>query len=284
MNWINPVFLQIGPIFIHWYGLMYVLTFIFAYFFLKKSALGKKLPLDANQKDNLLISAIIGIILGGRIGYVLFYNLPYYFQNPSKILAVWEGGLSFHGGLIGTILAIALYVIIHNRHKAVPKLHFLPIADIAVLLAPVGIFLGRIGNFINGELYGRISTTGFCLNFPTDPNNCRYPSQLFESFGEGLLIFLILYIYSKKNKVSDHPGRLSALFLILYGLVRTFLEFFREPDAQIGYLLGGPTFFQGLTLGQLLSLLTALAGLIIFFLLKKHTPKTSHTTSHHHKA
>lgn len=274
MNWINPILLQLGPVSIHWYGLMYVLTFIFAYLFLKKSSLGQKLPLDASQKDNLLIIIIIGIILGGRLGYILFYNLPYYLQNPLKMFAVWEGGLSFHGGVIGTIIAITIYMRAHNRLHPHKKITFLPIADIAAMIAPVGIFLGRIGNFINAELYGRISPNGqFCLNFPTDPNNCRYPSQLFESFGEGLLIFTILYIYNKKTKVSDHPGRLGSIFLIIYGLIRFLIEFFREPDSQIGYLLGGPGFFQGLSLGQLLSLLTTLAGLFMFFVLKNRSKR-----------
>jgi phosphatidylglycerol:prolipoprotein diacylglycerol transferase len=275
MNWINPILLQIGPIgpigpiSIHWYGVMYVLTFLLAYLFLKKSRLGRKLPLTDVQKDNLLICIILGIILGGRLGYVLFYNLPYYLENPVKLIALWEGGLSFHGGLIGTIFAIGLYCKYHRQSHHQEKLHFLPIGDIAALIAPLGILFGRIGNFINAELYGRISPDGnFCLNFPTDPANCRYPSQLFEALGEGLLLFIILYTLSYHPKIAGNgdqsrPGRLGAIFLILYGLIRTLIENFREPDAQIGYLLGG------LSLGQILSLLTSLTGVILLIFLAR---------------
>lgn len=283
MNWINPVLIQIGPIgplgpiSIHWYGLMYVVTFFLAYLFLKKSHLGRQLPLTDSQKDNLLITIILGIILGGRLGYILFYNLSYYLQNPLKIIAVWEGGLSFHGGLIGTVIAIAIYCRFHRPNHHQRRLHFLPVADLAALIAPLGILFGRIGNFINAELYGRISPDGqFCLNFPTDPANCRYPSQLFEALGEGLLLFIIIFTLSHHPKISgpgeqSRPGRLGAIFLILYGLTRTIIENFREPDAQIGYLLGG------LSLGQILSLLTALAGVIILIKLAGST-KQEHLT------
>lgn len=277
MNWINPILIKLGPVSIHWYGLMYVLTFVFAYLFLKFSAPGKKLPLDELQKDNLLISIILGIILGGRIGYILFYNLPYYLQNPAKILAVWEGGLSFHGGLIGTILAIIIYIMTHNRLHPDQRLHFLPLADIAALIAPIGIMLGRIGNFINGELYGRINNSNqICFYFPSDQTHCRFPSQLFESLGEGLLLFSILFYLSKKTSLSKHPGLLGGLFLTIYGLIRFLIEFTREPDAQIGYLLGGPEFLQGITMGQLLSLLTTIAGIITLLLVKKTTRSKSH--------
>lgn len=270
MPTINPILLQIGPIAIHWYGLMYVITFLIGYLFLQKSHLGRQLPLTNNQKDNLLISLILGIILGGRLGYILFYNLPYYLQNPLKVLALWEGGLSFHGGVIGTAIAIALYLKFHHHtetpHPQKPKLHFLNIADFTVTVAPIGIFLGRIGNFINSELYGRISPDNkFCLNFPTDPTNCRYPSQLFESLGEGLLLFIILAALSHHPKITTTPGRLTAIFLILYGLIRTLLENFREPDVQVGYLFGNifPGFI-GVSLGQVLSISMILAGIVIF--------------------
>lgn len=273
LNWLNPIAIQLGPIAIHWYGLMYLFTFIFAFLFLKYSRAGKALPLEENQKDNLLISAILGIIVGGRLGYILFYNLPFYLQNPAKMLALWEGGLSFHGGLIGTIIAIWLYLHFHNKKRRAAKqdiIRLLQIGDVAVLIAPIGILLGRIGNFINAELYGRISENNqFCVNFPSDPVYCRYPSQLFEAAGEGILLFAILYTLSRVTKILKSPGQLSATFLLLYGLIRTFLEYYREPDAQIGYLLGGPGFFQGLSLGQLLSLITALLGAFLLVHLTK---------------
>lgn len=277
MPTINPILLQIGPIAIHWYGLMYVITFLIGYLFIQKSHLGRQLPLTNNQKDNLLITLILGIILGGRLGYILFYNLPYYLQNPLKVLALWEGGLSFHGGVIGTAIAIALYLKFHHHtettHPQKPKLHFLNIADFTVTVAPIGIFLGRIGNFINSELYGRISPDNkFCLNFPTDPTNCRYPSQLFESLGEGLMLFIIIYFLSKQPKITKHPGRLTAIFLILYGLIRTIIENFREADAQVGYLLSGVIpGLVGLSLGQIFSILTTLTGVIILVCVTKRT-------------
>lgn len=251
MPTINPILLQIGPLTIHWYGLMYVLTFAIAWWALQQS----KLPLNPTQKDNLLITLILGIIIGGRLGYIFFYNLPYYLESPLKTLAIWEGGLSFHGGAIGIALATYIYIKLHSKTNPTPPLRFFHLSDFIVTIAPIGIFLGRIGNFINSELYGRISPNNqFCLNFPTDPINCRYPSQLFEALGEGLVIGLILFLARRHKKFAPHPGRLTGLFLILYGLIRTLLENFRAPDPQIGYLLGG------LTLGQVLSLLTVIIG------------------------
>jgi len=278
LNWISPIALQIGPVAIHWYGVMYLLTFIISYLFLKYHRLGKALPLDESQKDNLLISIILGIILGGRLGYILFYNLPYYLQNPGKIIALWEGGLSFHGGMIGSAVAIALYIHFHHRlHRkkgTTSTLTFLQIGDIAGLVAPLGLTLVRLGNFINAELVGRISPDGrFCLYFPSDPANCRYPSQLFESAGEGLFLFLILYMLTRRTSITKHTGYLSAAFLTFYGMIRIFLEYFREPDPQVGYLVGGPGFLAGLSLGQLLSVLTVLAGIIMFTWLRKKKHK-----------
>ncbi|MCC6643256.1 prolipoprotein diacylglyceryl transferase [Candidatus Peregrinibacteria bacterium] len=279
MNWINPIALQIGPISIYWYGIMYALTFIAAYLILQYHPIAKKLPLTSAQKDNLLIILIAAIILGGRLGYILFYNSAYYFQNPAKILAIWEGGLSFHGGLIATIITIAIYAKLHHKKtvshdpSSRPNL-FLQIADLAVLIAPIGILLGRFGNFINAELYGRIASSNnplakLCLNFPTDPANCRYPSQLFEALGEGLLLGLFLHLLARNSKISNNPGRLSAIFLICYGLIRTLIEYTREPDVQLGFIFGGPGFLQGLSLGQILSLLTALAGLVVWLLVSR---------------
>lgn len=179
--------------------------------------------------------------------------------------------------LPGSAISIALYLKFHHHtettHPQKPKLHFLNIADFTVTVAPIGIFLGRIGNFINSELYGRISPDNkFCLNFPTDPTNCRYPSQLFESLGEGLMLFIIIYFLSKQPKITKHPGRLTAIFLILYGLIRTIIENFREADAQVGYLLSGVIpGLVGLSLGQIFSILTTLTGVIILVCVTKRT-------------
>lgn len=267
--WPSPIFIQIGPIAIHWYGLMYVLTFLIGYFILQKSKPGRALPLTSNQKDNLLITLIAGIILGSRLGYIIFYNATFYLANPLKILAIWEGGLSFHGGVIGTFIATLIFVHWNRKtdhKKSVPKTSFFQITDIVVLITPIGIMLGRIGNFINAELYGRISPDGkFCLNFPTDPTHCRYPSQLFESASEGLLLLIIMFALSRKPR---QPGQLSGIFLILYGIIRFINEFFREPDVQLGFIAYLPG-LSGITMGQILSTLLILAGITILIVLRK---------------
>lgn len=249
-NWINPVLLSIGPLNIHWYGLMYAVAFLIGYLYFHYSKHGKSLALSGDQKDIFLMSVIGGVLIGGRVGYILFYNLPYYLQNPLKIFAVWEGGMSFHGGLLAVGAVIYWF---SKKYKA----NLFELTDLVSAVAPLGLLFGRIGNFINGELYGRIATQ-WCFYFPGDPQNCRYPSQLFEAFFEGLLMFILLYLLRKKTQ---RPGVVSCAFLILYGVFRFFIEFFREPDIQIGFLPGG------FTEGQLLCALMVLSG----FLLGKFT-------------
>ena len=251
----NPVIFQIGPITARWYGFMYALAFFLGYLHFHYSKIGKKSELTTVQKDTFLIAVILGILLGGRLGYVLFYNLPYYLESPLKIFAVWEGGMSFHGGLIGVAIAILIFI---KKYKS----NFLKLGDLVVSIAPLGLLFGRLGNFINGELYGRIATQ-YCLYFPTDPNNCRYPSQLLQSFLEGLCLFIIINLVERKSKT---PGLSSGLFLILYGVFRIIAEFFREPDPQIGLL------FNIITEGQLLSAIMIIAGAVLLFLVcsKKH--------------
>ncbi len=242
----DPVIFKIGPLALHWYGLMYAIAFAIGYIYFHYSKLGKKLNLTMDQKDGFLAAVILGVLLGGRIGYILFYNLHYYLVNPLKILAIWEGGMSFHGGLIGVGLAVAWFA---RKYKAV----LLDLTDLVCVAAPLGIMLGRIGNFINSELYGRVATK-FCIYFPADPLNCRYPSQLLESFLEGFVLFWILFFVNRKTINSGRSGYVSGFFLFFYGVFRIFAEFFREPDAQIGFLPGG------ITEGQLLSIALLLAG------------------------
>lgn len=243
----NPIMFRVGPVEAHWYGFMYAFSFLLGYLWL-----GKKL--DDGFKDPLIIYVILGIVLGGRIGYVLFYNISYFFANPLKIIAVWEGGMSFHGGLIGAAAALALFA---KKYKV----KFWDLGDIVTSFAPVGLFFAKIGNFINGELYGRVAEN-FCLRFPSDPGNCRYPSQLLEAFLEGIVLFGLLYFIGRKTK---KKGVVSAWFLILYGIFRIFAEFFREPDSHIGFLFGL------ITEGQLLSGLMLIAGtaLLIFMRQKR---------------
>lgn len=292
--WFNPIFAQIGPVQIHWYGLMYAVTFGLSYCYLHWSRHGKSLPLSRDQKDLMLAFVIAGVLVGGRLGYIIFYNLTYYLQNPLKILAVWEGGMSFHGGLIGAMVMLALFA----RRKDVRDLRmglvpaaggagqdgvrfgtrFLMLSDVVTAFAPVGIFLVRIGNFINGELYGRVAhgseAGGFlsavCLRFPADPAYCRYPSQLFEAVLEGLVLFVVLWVIRMRGNRAGRkmmPGVVSSAFLIFYGLFRITAEFFREPDAQIGFLPGG------VTEGQLLSGAMTAAGVVVWILLVKKPTK-----------
>jgi phosphatidylglycerol---prolipoprotein diacylglyceryl transferase len=247
----NPIMFEIGPFKAHWYGFMYAIAFLIGYLYLLFSKRGRQL--EGKLADTFVIYIILGVVLGGRIGYMLFYNLSYYFENPAKIIAVWEGGMSFHGGLLGSALAIWLFGKRHN-------IPFFRLSDIVVSIAPVGLFFAKIGNFINGELYGRIATD-YCLHFPSDPGNCRYPSQLLEAFLEGIVLFLAVYLIGRKTK---KPGIVSAAFLLLYGTFRIFIEFFREPDAQIGFLFGF------ITEGQLLSILMLVGGIVFYRIATKN--------------
>ena len=192
--------------------------------------------------------------MGGRLGYALFYNFGYYLKNPLEIIMVWNGGMSFHGGLIGVVLASTFFA---NKHK-VNQFIFL---DLVALSAPIGIFFGRIANFINSELYGKVTDMPWGVQFILIDNIKRHPSQLYEAFFEGIILFLILQYFLKKNYL-DKPGKISATFLIFYSLFRFFVEFFRTPDPQIGYL------FLNFTLGQLISILFIIAGIFLLYLKK----------------
>jgi phosphatidylglycerol---prolipoprotein diacylglyceryl transferase len=241
---IDPVFLRLGPLEFRWYGLMYILGFLAAYFLIVAGAAKKKLPLDKDGVADLIFTVALGVILGGRLGYILFYNLSYYLSHPFKLFAVWEGGMSFHGGMTGAILAGWYFIRKHN-------LRFYPLADIGFQAAPVGLMLGRIGNFINGELYGRVTDLPWGMVFPGGGELPRHPSQLYEAFLEGPVMFLLLYLIGKRF---NRDGVVFWSFIALYGLFRFLVEFVREPDAQIGYILGI------ISMGQLLSLPMLLVG------------------------
>ena len=241
---IDPVFLRLGPLEFRWYGLMYICGFVAAYFIINAGVRRKGLPLSKDDVADLIFTVAVGVIMGGRLGYILFYNLPYYISNPMKLFAVWEGGMSFHGGLIGAVLA-SLYFL--RKHK----LRFYPLADIAFLAAPVGLGFGRIGNFINAELYGRVTDLPWGVVFPGGGPLPRHPSQLYEAVLEGPVMFLILYAISRKV---NREGVVVWSFIALYGLFRFLVENFRGPDEQIGYLFGV------ISMGQLLSLPMLLLG------------------------
>ncbi|MFQ5597500.1 MAG: prolipoprotein diacylglyceryl transferase [Nitrospiria bacterium] len=244
---IDPVFFRIGPLAFRWYGMMYALSFISAIFLIRYIAFKKQLKITQDQISDLMLYAALGVILGGRLGYALIYNPGYYFSNLSKVFAVWEGGMSFHGGMIGAIAGGALYC---KRHH----FSFYEVADVAMVSVPIGLGLGRIGNFINGELFGRPTDLPWCMIFPQGGDLCRHPSQLYQAGLEGGALFLILWVLSKKELAR---GILFWSLILFYGLFRFFVEFAREPDAHIGL------FLDLFSMGQLLSLPMFVLGLIM---------------------
>ena len=241
---IDPVFFQLGPLQFRWYGLMYVIGLIAAYFVIKHRAAARAIPLSNVQVYDLIVYAAFGVFLGGRLGYTLFYNPTYYLHHPAEILAVWEGGMSFHGGLLGTCAALVLFC----YRKGFPVS---TIADLAAQAVPIGLGCGRVGNFINGELYGRPTDVPWCMVFPRGGEACRHPSQLYEAALEGVVLFLLLGVLGKKH---TPPGTVFWSFITGYGILRSIGEVFREPDAHLGFVLGT------LTMGQLLSLPMVLLG------------------------
>ena len=249
-NNFDPVAFEILSLEIRWYSLAYIIGIILGWMYCKKKLIKDRHILGLF--DDFITYLIIGVILGGRLGYALFYNLKYYLENPFEILMVWNGGMSFHGGLIGVIFATQLFT---NKHK-VNQFLFL---DLVALSAPIGIFFGRIANFINSELVGRATDLPWSVQFILIDNIKRHPSQLYEAFFEGIILFFLLRYFFRKNYLHN-PGKISALFLIFYSLFRFFIEFFRSPDLQIGYL------FLNLTLGQLISILFLIAGTLLFYL------------------
>ena len=249
---LDPVLFDFGFFVIRWYSLAYIFGILIGWWLGKKviQKRFKNLNFDIKEFDDLITYVIISILLGGRIGYVLFYNFEYYLSNPFDVLKLWEGGMSFHGALIGIILGTYWFSIKKNIQTFV-------LLDIIAFVAPIGIFFGRIANFINGELVGKTTNVFWGIIFPNIDNNLRHPSQLYEAFLEGVILFFIMnLILFKKNYKT---GTCSYVFLIFYGIFRIFSEFFREPDAQIGYL------FNLISMGTILSLFMILAGMIIFF-------------------
>jgi phosphatidylglycerol:prolipoprotein diacylglycerol transferase len=251
----DPNMFTLGPISIKWYSMAYIVGIVFGVVYM--SYLDKKFSLKLfsnKQLDDLSFKVILGIILGGRLGYVLFYNFSYYIFHPLEILYVWQGGMSFHGGLIGFTLAVYF-------HSKKEKNGFLRNMDFLACATPVGIGLGRIANFINGELYGKVTTSSFGVIFPRGGELPRHPSQLYEAALEGGVTFCVLLYLVNMKSFREQPGRLAATFMICYGISRIIVEFFRVPDQHIGYL------FSFVTMGQILSL--PMIGLGIFMIVKK---------------
>lgn len=244
---IKPYLFKIGNLEVRWYGLMYLAGFLSTYFIAKSEARRKNLPLDKDGVADLIFNLAVGLIIGGRLGYVLFYNASYYLDNPLKVFAIWEGGMSFHGGLLGTIIA-GLFV---ARTK---KIGFFHLTDLIVPAVPIGLGLGRVANFINGELYGRVTDVPWGVIFPLGGPVPRHPSQLYEAILEGPVLFTLLWF---GRRAQAPAGTLLWSFIALYGLFRTFVEFFREPDQQIGYLGGA------ITMGQTLSIPLLVVGTVM---------------------
>ena len=252
---IDPVIFSFGAIQIRWYGIAYVLGFLLGIYLIKQINKNYKAKIENKKIDDFFIWSIIGVIVGGRIGYIVFYQFETIFTNPLDILFIWKGGMSFHGGLIGIIVSIFLF----SKKNSI---NFFQLSDLVSSVAPIGIFFGRLANFINVELYGRVSNFQFAMIYPNIDQMPRHPSQLYEAFFEGFIIFIILRYYNKKNFTKNNFGLITGLFLILYGIIRFSIEYLREPDAHIGLL------FNSITMGQLLSIPLIILGIGIY--LKKY--------------
>jgi len=253
---INPIIFSIGPFAISWYSLSYVVGILLGWFYANKIIEKFKPQITKKNLEDFITYAVIGIIVGGRLGYVLLYNPLKYFSNPIEILKTYEGGMSFHGATIGMIIAAYLFC---RKYK----INFLSLTDIIAPVVPIGLFLGRIANFINGELNGRITTSSLGIIFPNSDLQPRHPSQLYEAFFEGLVLFCILAYFVFRYKSLNKQGLNSGLYLTFYSLFRIIIEIFREPDIQIGFIL------DSLTMGQILSIPLLLLGVYLIIRSKR---------------
>ena len=245
---IDPVLIAIGPFAIRWYALAYIVGIVLGWRLVRRLVQRPGWEITPEAIDDLLFHVTLGIILGGRLGYVLFYHPGYYLTHPLEILAVWHGGMSFHGGLLGVLVASALFARSRN-------LSFLEIVDALAVVTPIGLFFGRIANFINGELWGRPSDVPWAVVFPNGGPEPRHPSQLYEAGLEGLVLLAVMLWFAKRPYRPEARGTLGGVFLIGYAIARITAEFFREPDAHLGFLAGG------VTMGQLLSIPVLLVGI-----------------------
>ncbi len=260
---IDPVLFSIGPFAVRWYALAYIVGILGGWFYARalvrsRTLWGGPAPLTVADYDDFILWVTLGIILGGRIGYVLFYNAPYFVEHPLEVFKLWNGGMSFHGGFLGCVLAVVLFA----RHRGIP---WLSLGDITCAVAPIGLFLGRLANFINAELWGRVSEVPWAMVFPGAGPLPRHPSQLYEALLEGLVLLAVLAVLIRLGALK-RPGTVIGVFALGYGAARLFCEFFREPDPQLGYLWGG------LTMGMLLSLPLMLAGIAFLWAARRAEP------------
>jgi phosphatidylglycerol:prolipoprotein diacylglycerol transferase len=261
---INPVLIAIGPFAVRWYALAYIVGIIAGWFYARAIISSQKLwggpaPLTVTDFDDFVIWITLGIILGGRIGYVLFYNLAHFTADPLEIVQLWNGGMSFHGGVTGCVLAIVLFAL----RRGIP---ILSLGDVNAAVAPIGLFLGRIANFINGELWGRPTDVPWAMVFPHGGPIPRHPSQLYEAALEGVVLFIVVGLLVRCGALK-RPGIVTGVFAIGYGVARITCEFFREPDAQLGFLWGG------LTMGMLLCIPLIFGGIAILVVAFRRLPK-----------
>jgi phosphatidylglycerol:prolipoprotein diacylglycerol transferase len=263
---INPVLISLGPLAVRWYALAYIVGIVAGWFYARSIIASRKLwggaaPFTVAEFDDFIIWITLGIIIGGRIGYVLFYNRAHFAANPLEIFALWTGGMSFHGGVLGCIAATILFA----ARRGLP---ILPLGDVTTAVAPIGLLLGRVANFINGELWGRPTDVPWAMVFPNGGPIPRHPSQLYEAALEGLLLLLVLGVLVRLGALK-RPGLVTGAAAVGYGLARIFCEFFREPDAQLGFLWGG------LTMGMLLCipLIVAGIGVLAYALIRQPTVK-----------
>ncbi len=254
---LNPVIFDFGILSLKWYSLAYLIGIIFGWWYGKKIILlineRSEKKIELNLFDDFITYVILSIIIGGRLGYVFFYNLNYFISNPIEIFFIWNGGMSFHGGLIGIILATIIFSKKNNFDKII-------LLDVVSCVAPIGIFFGRLANFVNSELYGKPTDISWAVIFPQVDNQTRHPSQIYEAFLEGILLFLILNLIIRK--ITYKKGECAALFLIFYSVFRIISEFYREPDLHIGYIL------NYISMGSLLSFIMFCFGIIMYFKIK----------------
>lgn len=245
---INPVAIEIGPLKVHWYGLMYLLAFALVWVLGRYRIKKGMIDLTLQRFEDLIFYGVLGVIVGGRLGYIFFYQPSFYLSHPLEIFSIWDGGMSFHGGLIGVLLA--MYLFGQKEGKT-----FFEVADFIAPLVPLGLASGRLGNFINGELWGRPADVPWAMIFPGAGNIPRHPSQLYQMLLEGILLFIILWIFSSKKRP---VGQVSAVFLMGYGVFRFIAEYTREPDSYLGFLA------LGFSMGQWLSIPMILAGIWLY--------------------
>jgi len=259
----DPVLIQIGPFAIRWYALAYIVGILIGWFYARalirnQRYWGGPAPMTAIDLDDFIVWVTLGIILGGRIGYVLFYNPQYFAAHPFEALELWKGGMSFHGGFLGCVAAVAAFA----WKRSVP---FFPLGDVTCAVAPIGLLLGRLANFVNGELWGRPTDVPWGMVFPTGGPLPRHPSQLYEATLEGLVLVLVLALFIRTGALK-RPGLIAGIFAVVYAMARAFCELFREPDPQLGFLWGG------LTMGMLLSIPLLLFGIALIVIALKRPP------------